>query len=220
MNIGQKLKNKRTQSGLTQEAVAEKIGVSRQTVSNWENNRSYPDIVSILRLSDLYEVSLDEFLKEDADSLYYQVTVEAGDALMLSCYQSDSLQWKYRLRRMDYLVVAYSASPNLLNAVQAGSFRAQWFPEEEDYDIPSLGAIETLSEFSIALNPSYPAESLTVYEDYCRDGELSTTVLRLQRNENGVFSLKSAPYHDSGTRYIIYRIPHNGGEYVFCVNFP
>lgn len=67
MDIGQKLKDTRAKAGLTQEAVAETIGVSRQTVSNWENNRSYPDIASILRLSDLYAVSLDELLKEDAN---------------------------------------------------------------------------------------------------------------------------------------------------------
>lgn len=63
--IGARLKNARTKIGLTQERVAEEIGVSRQSVSNWENSRSYPDIVSVIKLSDLYSVSLDELLKED-----------------------------------------------------------------------------------------------------------------------------------------------------------
>ena len=65
MEIGQKLKNARAAAGLTQEAAAEKIGVSRQTVSNWENNRSYPDILSVLTMSELYRASLDELLKGD-----------------------------------------------------------------------------------------------------------------------------------------------------------
>ncbi len=65
MVIGQKLKNARTAAGFTQETAAEKIGVSRQTVSNWENNRSYPDILSVLAMSKLYGVSLDELLKGD-----------------------------------------------------------------------------------------------------------------------------------------------------------
>lgn len=65
MEIGSKLKNSRSKAGLTQEAIAEKIGVSRQTISNWENNKSYPDIVSLINLSDLYSISLDELLKED-----------------------------------------------------------------------------------------------------------------------------------------------------------
>lgn len=65
MDIGQKLKEKRTAAGLSQEDFAKVMGVSRQTVSSWENNRSYPDIGSLLKLSDLYGTSLDELLKED-----------------------------------------------------------------------------------------------------------------------------------------------------------
>lgn len=67
MQIGEKLKQKRNEAGYSQEVLAEKIGVSRQTVSNWETNRSYPDIGSVLRLSDLYGISLDELLKEDTN---------------------------------------------------------------------------------------------------------------------------------------------------------
>lgn len=65
MEIGKKLKEMRMRSDLTQEQVAEKLFVSRQTISNWENEKSYPDIISIMKLSDLYEVSLDELLKGD-----------------------------------------------------------------------------------------------------------------------------------------------------------
>ena len=65
MEIGKKLKNARVQSGMTQENVAEKINVSRQTVSNWENEKSYPDIISVIELSNLYSISLDDLLKGD-----------------------------------------------------------------------------------------------------------------------------------------------------------
>lgn len=65
MEIGSRLKNARNEQGLTQEQVAEELGVSRQSISNWENNRAYPDIISVIRMSDLYSVSLDELLKED-----------------------------------------------------------------------------------------------------------------------------------------------------------
>lgn len=65
MEIGKKLKAARLASGLTQEKVAEEILVSRQTISNWENEKSFPDIVSVIKLSDLYSVSLDELLKGD-----------------------------------------------------------------------------------------------------------------------------------------------------------
>ena len=66
MEIGKKLKDKRASLGLSQEDLAEKIGVTRQTIANWEKGKTYPDIGSVLKLSDLYNVSLDELLKEDA----------------------------------------------------------------------------------------------------------------------------------------------------------
>lgn len=67
MEFGEKLRQARTQAGLTQEDVVRQLGVSRQTVSNWENNRSYPDLASALKLSDLYGLSLDDMLKEDVE---------------------------------------------------------------------------------------------------------------------------------------------------------
>ena len=65
MKIEMKLKDARIQAGLSQEQVAEKIMVSRQTISNWENGKSLPDIVSIMNLSNLYQISIDELLKGD-----------------------------------------------------------------------------------------------------------------------------------------------------------
>lgn len=65
MEIGVKLKEARINKGCTQESVAEIIQVSRQTISNWENEKSYPDIVNVIKLSDLYEISLDKLLKGD-----------------------------------------------------------------------------------------------------------------------------------------------------------
>lgn len=65
MNIGQKLKKARMDAQLTQEELSEKIKVSRQTISSWENGRSYPDIVSLIMLSDIYSISLDSLLKGD-----------------------------------------------------------------------------------------------------------------------------------------------------------
>ena len=69
MEIGKKLKRARLGAKLTQEQVAERLYVSRQTISNWENEKSYPDVVSVIRLSDLYSISLDELLKGDSKML-------------------------------------------------------------------------------------------------------------------------------------------------------
>lgn len=65
MEIGKKLKEARLNKDLTQEVIAEKLNVSRQTISNWENEKSYPDIISVIELSNLYSISLDDLLKGD-----------------------------------------------------------------------------------------------------------------------------------------------------------
>ena len=69
MEIGKKLKDDRMKSGFTQEMVAEEINVSRQTISNWENEKSYPDIISVIELSSLYSISLDDLLKGDDEMM-------------------------------------------------------------------------------------------------------------------------------------------------------
>ena len=68
MEIASILKTARAASKLSQEQAAEALGVSRQTVSNWETGKSYPDILSVLKMSDLYSVSLDQLLKEGTDT--------------------------------------------------------------------------------------------------------------------------------------------------------
>lgn len=65
MELGTKLKNARVNKDISQKDAADKIGITRQTLSNWENGKTYPDIVSLINLSDLYCVSLDTLLKEE-----------------------------------------------------------------------------------------------------------------------------------------------------------
>lgn len=69
MEIGNKIKEARNGAGLTQDQAAEKIMVSRQTISNWENGKTMPDIVSVIKMSDLYHISLDELLKGDQNMM-------------------------------------------------------------------------------------------------------------------------------------------------------
>ena len=71
MNVGQRLKIRRNELGFTQDYVAAELGITRQTMSNWENGRSYPDIERIIRLSELYNLSLDELLKGDREMVKY-----------------------------------------------------------------------------------------------------------------------------------------------------
>ena len=65
MEIGRQIKKYRHALALSQEDLAEKVFVTRQTISNWENEKSYPDIISVIELSNLYSISLDVLLKGD-----------------------------------------------------------------------------------------------------------------------------------------------------------
>lgn len=69
MDISNQIKLNRQKLSLSQEALAEKLYVSRQTISNWENEKSYPDIHSLLLLSNLFNVSVDELIKGDIDMM-------------------------------------------------------------------------------------------------------------------------------------------------------
>ena len=66
MTLGNRLQRLRQRQGLSQDALAEKLGVSRQAVSKWERDEAVPEVEKLLRLSELYGVSLDELVKGDA----------------------------------------------------------------------------------------------------------------------------------------------------------
>ena len=65
MQLGQAIAQIRKERGLTQEAFAKMFNVTRQTVSNWENEKSYPDLSTLVKISDEFNVSLDVLLKGD-----------------------------------------------------------------------------------------------------------------------------------------------------------
>ena len=65
MEISKCIKDARLQKNINQETLAEQLGVTRQTISSWENGKSYPDIVSVIKMSDIFNISLDKMLKED-----------------------------------------------------------------------------------------------------------------------------------------------------------
>lgn len=67
MIFGEKLKAERNKKGWPQEELAEKLFVSRQSVSKWENGQNYPSIEMIIKLSDLFGLTVDELLRSDEE---------------------------------------------------------------------------------------------------------------------------------------------------------
>ena len=101
---------------MTQEMLAEMLSVSRQTISNWENGKSYPDIASIIVMSDVYHLSLDSLLKGDEKIIKHLKestdTVKSNKRVIVA-----SLLAVILFSVFSYLVVIYRFTPAGLIAV-------------------------------------------------------------------------------------------------------
>lgn len=76
MELGKQIKKYRSELGLSQDALADKIYVTRQTISNWENDRNYPDVRSLVMLSTVFGISLDTLVKGDLEEMKEQIKEE------------------------------------------------------------------------------------------------------------------------------------------------
>ena len=80
MILADKIIELRKKNGLSQEELAEKLNVSRQSISKWEGAQSIPDMNKILKLSDLFSVSTDYLLKDEIEEMETQVPIEDHDS--------------------------------------------------------------------------------------------------------------------------------------------
>lgn len=79
MELGSQIRKYRTKASFSQEQLAEKVFVTRQTISNWENDRSYPDIRSLVLLSEVFQVSLDQLIKGDLEKMKKEIDRQEYD---------------------------------------------------------------------------------------------------------------------------------------------
>lgn len=84
MELSRQLKTRREEQGLSQDEVAKAIFVSRQTISNWETDKTYPDVQSLLLLSQLYDTSIDELVRGDAARIQQVVGRDSRKMRLLS----------------------------------------------------------------------------------------------------------------------------------------
>lgn len=84
MELGKHIKKFRQEKQLSQEELANRIYVTRQTVSNWENDKSYPDVNSLLLLSEIFQISLDRLIKGDIDTM--KEVIKKEEVTQLKCY--------------------------------------------------------------------------------------------------------------------------------------
>ena len=138
MEIGSKIRQSRNEAEITQEQAAEALDVSRQTISNWENGKSYPDIVSVLKMSNLYDVSLDYLLKGEETMNSYMDYLDESTNVVKSNQRKGKI----------YTVLAYII-------VWAIAMIAFWvFTADEDaigYSIMYLWIILPVTTFVVSL---------------------------------------------------------------------
>lgn len=83
MEIGHRIKSYRTQLGMSQDALAERVYVSRQTISSWENDKTYPDVQSLLILSEVFGATIDDLVKGDVEAMTKTLDTDAKTMLRL-----------------------------------------------------------------------------------------------------------------------------------------
>jgi len=86
MKLADQIKNYRINAGLSQDDLADKVMVSRQSISNWENGKTYPDINSLLILCEVFDVTLDQLVKGDIETMKQVI-----DQRELTQFERDSI---------------------------------------------------------------------------------------------------------------------------------
>ncbi len=85
--IGDKIAELRKQNGMSQEELADRMGISRQSVSKWESGQSQPEIEKLLQLSELFHVSTDYLLKEDTMPTVAKAAVQEEEPVKETVYE-------------------------------------------------------------------------------------------------------------------------------------
>lgn len=134
MNIGSRIQNIRKDKNMTQEEFGKLFYVTRQTVSNWENEKSYPDLQVLVKISDMFNISLDKLLKEDENMVkaidrqrmagtikrrkkFTDMLIGAGTGIVISCLFSSS--WT------DIKIALFIAAVVMINV--------GWYLDRKDY---------------------------------------------------------------------------------------
>ena len=110
MNLGNSLFHARKKSGLSQEEVAEKIGVSRQTISKWETNETVPDIYQSKKMTKLYKISLDELIEFDIDLQEIEEMIDKSDEKL-----NEKVNWTNAWGKKYPILLKYQTEVNTSN---------------------------------------------------------------------------------------------------------
>lgn len=100
MELGNRIKKFREKTNLSQEELADKVYTSRQTISNWENDKTYPDVNSLKLLSNIFDVSLDNLIEGDIEKMKTIINETERKGFIV-------LSWIYILELIIMIISAY-----------------------------------------------------------------------------------------------------------------
>lgn len=139
MSLGGSLFSARKKSGKSQEEVAEKLGVSRQTISKWELDETIPDIYQSKRLAGLYNLTLDELVDFDIDIKEIQDAIDRTDDKL-----TDKIDWTKAWSKKYPILATYQSEVDIERyAIKIGRLLADL---QKRYDYDELNAMLVLKD--------------------------------------------------------------------------
>ncbi|MCC2253522.1 helix-turn-helix domain-containing protein [Ruminococcus sp. CLA-AA-H200] len=154
MELGKQIRKYRNERSLSQDALAEQVFVSRQTISNWENDKSYPDVNSLVLLSETFEVSLDQLIKGDVEKMKEEIE-KAGPVSEADRKRFDRLSLLFGVFFLLILITPFPLEHFLsrvgiaiwIGIVAAGGYMAYLVEKEKKkFDIQSYREIVAFTE--------------------------------------------------------------------------
>lgn len=178
MNIGKSIRQIRTENNMSQEDFAGIFFVTRQTVSNWENGKSYPDLNTIVKISDQFGVSLDKLLREDEEMVNE-----------ISEKTAVGIKWN-RLKRTVFIVISVIIICFIITLAVYGiiwASRKNKLEKNFNQGITSLGFSESSERFYIMKdnNITYvlPHQEMPSFWDFSMDFHAKFLDCSYQENE-------------------------------------
>lgn len=139
MNLGNNLFQARKKVGLSQETVAEKLGVSRQTISKWETDESIPDIYQSKKLAKLYNLTLDELIEFDMNQKEIEEVIKNTNE-----EKESKINWTKAWGKKYPILVTYQKEVNIYK--YAKEIRKLFNDLEQEYDYSEQDAMLVLKD--------------------------------------------------------------------------
>lgn len=139
MNLGNNLFQSRKKVGLSQETVAEKLGVSRQTISKWETDETVPDICQAKKLAELYNLSLDDLIEFDVDLKEIEQVIKNTNER-----KEEKIDWTNAWSKKYPVLAKYQKQVNIEE--YASKIREMLIKLQKEYDFNTLDSMLVLKD--------------------------------------------------------------------------